>query len=377
MEKASYLVPKPLTLYTPERMPPREPIEVEEMEPRVSIIVLNWNGWRDTIECIESLYQIEYNNFDIIIVDNGSKDESIEKIRAYCKGNFEVKSRFFEYNQRNKPIKIIEYTREEADAGGGREREHANLHSDRMLAIIKNRENYGFAEGNNIAIRYTLGALNPEYILLLNNDTVVDRGFLGALLEVAEIDEKIGIVGPKVYYYDYDGRTDVINFAGGKLNMWKGQSFHIGINEIDIGQYDEIKQVDYIEGSALLVKKDVLNKIGLIDSSYFAYWEENDICMRAYKAGYNSIYVPSAKMRHKISSSASGSLKKYYLTRNRFRFMKKHATKLQLISFLLYYFGYEFWLTLGVSLVYHRDVAGSVSFFKSIVDGLTDSEISK
>jgi len=90
------------------------------MKPKVSIIILNWNGWKDTIECLESVYQITYPNYNVIVVDNGSEDESIEKIREYCKGKIKVESKFFEYNLGNKPIKIIEYTREEAEDGGGK-----------------------------------------------------------------------------------------------------------------------------------------------------------------------------------------------------------------------------------------------------------------
>jgi GT2 family glycosyltransferase len=347
--------------------------------PKVCIIILNWNGWKDTIECLESVYQIDYPNYEVIVVDNGSENESLEMMRGYCKSKIEATSKSIPVvpHLSNKPIEVIEYTREVVETSGVQEIRIENLPPNKKLIIIKNEKNYGFAEGNNIAIRYAMKILNPEYILLLNNDTVVDKKVLGALVEVAEIDKKIGMVGPKVYYYDLNGRTDVINFAGGKLNMRKGQSFHIGIAEIDIGQYDEMKQVDYIEGSALLVKKNVLNKIGLIDSSYFAYWEDNDLCSRAFKAGYICMYVPNSKIWHKISSSDNNSTKDYYMTRNRFRFMKKNATKLQLSSFLVYFFGFQFWLICGAFLLHRRDLAGSVSFFKSIVDGLFGSEMTK
>ncbi len=133
------------------------------MNPKVSIIILNWNGWEDTLECLESLYQITYPNseaisvnalrvsgkgcYDVIVVDNGSEDESVEKIREYCKGKIKVESKFFEYSCENKPIKIIEYRREEAEAEGGKEKEIDDLPSNRKLILIKNEKNYGFAEG--------------------------------------------------------------------------------------------------------------------------------------------------------------------------------------------------------------------------------------
>ena len=168
------------------------------MNPKVSIITLNWNGWKDTIECLESLYQITYPNYDIIVVDNGSKDESTAKLEIYCEGEIKVESKFFEYSGENKPIKIIGYTREEAEAGGGKENEVAGLPSNRKLILIKNEKNYGFAEGNNSGMRYALKALNPEYVLLLNNDTVVDKEFLGVLVKAGMSYERIGICGAKL-----------------------------------------------------------------------------------------------------------------------------------------------------------------------------------
>ena len=166
---------------------------------RVAIIILNWNGWKDTIECLESLYQINYNNFDVIVIDNDSHDESLEKIRNYASGKIYVKSDFFEYNSNTKPIKILEYTK--------RDSEHINdeinffkLPSNRLI-LIKNDANYGFAEGNNIGIRYAVNNLSSDYILLLNNDTVVDKDFLKEMVNIGESSTNIGIIGPKIYYY--------------------------------------------------------------------------------------------------------------------------------------------------------------------------------
>ncbi len=339
------------------------------MNPRVSIIILNWNGWRDTIECLESLYQITYPDYDVIVVDNGSVDESIEKIKEYCEGKIEVNSRFFEYSDKNKPIIIIEYPREEAESCGSNEKEIADLPSNRKLILIKNEKNYGFAEGNNIAMRYALTSFNPDYILLLNNDTVVDKGFLTELVKIADNDE-IGFTGPKTYYYNFNGRRDIINFAGGKLNMWKGKSHHIGGTEIDIGQHDNVRKVDYIEGSCMLVRKEIFTKIGLLDPKYFAYWEETDWCMRGHRAGYKLVYAPKSKIWHKVSSSVNSKTKIYYLTRNRFWFMEKYATKSQFFSFLLYFFGFQFWFISGIHIVYDQDINAFISFVRGVVNGI-------
>ena len=326
------------------------------MNPKVSIIILNWNGWEDTIECLESLYRITYPNYDVIVVDNDSKNESVQKIREYCEGEIEVESKFFEYSSGNNPIKIIEYTREEAEAGGGKERGIVDLPSNGKMIIIKNEKNYGFTEGNNIAIRYALKALNPDYVLLLNNDTVVDKDFLGELVKVGVSDPSIGFAGPKIYYYNYKGkmytglykgRRDVIQFAGAKQNIWKFEPSHIGVGEIDLGQHDVNREVDYIHGSCMLARTEMIEEIGLLDHEFFSYREENDWGIRGYKNGWKSIYIYKAKIWHKGGGSTKTGKPKllaiYYMVRNRFLFMKKHANAWQLLSFLVYFFGFQFW----------------------------------
>jgi GT2 family glycosyltransferase len=343
--------------------------------PNVSIIILNWNGWKDTIECLESVYQITYPSYDVIVLDNGSEDESIERINEYCKGKIEVESKFFEYSGKNKPIKIIEYTREDVEAGGEKEQEIIELPSNKKLIFIKNEKNYGFAEGNNIGMRYALKALNPNYILLLNNDTAVDKAFLGELVKVAVQDERVGVVGPKIYFYDFKGRKDVISFIGEALIMWKGETIRYGEGEVDRKQYDNTIEMDKIEGSCMLIKKDLLQNVGLFDLRYFTYWEDTDLCIRAYRKGYRVLYAPKARIWHKIAKSSGGMsgphhIYIYYMTRNRFLFMKQHATKQHLLSFLLYFFGFQFWFTSGIFVLYHRDVKNFVSFFRGVIDGL-------
>src|SRR4030042_5210130 len=111
------------------------------MTPKVSIIILNWNGWRDTIECLESLYRITYLNYDVIIIDNGSTDESIKKIKEYAQGKIKVDSKFFEYSIMNKPITIIEYIPEDLFTGDGK-KEINNNQSYRKMILIKNDKNY-------------------------------------------------------------------------------------------------------------------------------------------------------------------------------------------------------------------------------------------
>jgi GT2 family glycosyltransferase len=291
--------------------------------PKVIIIILNWNGKNDTLECLESLKLTQYPNYEILLVDNGSTDQSVETIKKRYPG----------------------------------------------LDMIVNKANLGYAEGNNVGIRRAL-AKNADYMLLLNNDTVVSPGFLDELIKVVEKDPAIGFAGPKVYYYDYNGRKDVINFAGGKVNLWNGRAYHLGWKKADAGQFDTIREVDYVDGSCLMVKKEVIEKIGLLDPVYFAYWEEADWCVRGHRAGYKLMYVPGSKIWHKISASGTGTAYSYYFARNQFIFMKKNAGKGKYQVFLLFYFFIELWLMIGYILVYKRDLERALSFFKGIADGI-------
>jgi len=297
--------------------------------PKVTIIILNWNGWKDTVECLESLYRITYPNYEVIVVDNGSKDDSVQKIKEYCEGKIKVESESFRYNPNNKPIYILEYTREQAEKGGDfrKEKYFSKLPSDRKLRIILNEKNYGYAEGSNIAIRNALEALNPDYTLLLNNDTVVDPNFLTELVKVAESDKRISIVGPKIFFWNFDGRKDIIWFAGGILDIKSGKFYHCMIGKPDGGD-TEIKEVDFITGCCILIKKDVFEKIGLLDRNYFAYCEDIDFCLRAKKAGFGVLYTPKAVIWHKVSATSKGafsSRKAYFKYRNTIILIRKHG----------------------------------------------------
>ena len=227
--------------------------------PSVAIIILNWNGWSDTIECIESVFQINYPNFNVLLIDNNSSDDSNEKIKDYAEGQLNVISKFFNYNPNNKPIEISTYINKKSQSQN-------YLHHNKNLILIKNEMNYGFAEGNNIGIRFALKNLNPDYILLLNNDTVVDKNFLAEMINMGENNKEIGILGPKIYYYN---KPNEIWSVGAKISWKTCRGIHIGINEIDNGQYKEKTEVEYVSGSAFLIKTEVIRKIGLLDKEFF------------------------------------------------------------------------------------------------------------
>jgi GT2 family glycosyltransferase len=342
--------------------------------PKVTILLLNYNGWKDAIECLESVYKITYPNWEVLLVDNGSEDDSVSKIKEWAAGKIPVESKFFEYDAERKPIEYIEelfYDEEEARVKvSEKEKEWDMLLPHQKLSILRIEKNCGFTGGNNIGIEYILRKKKTDYILLLSNDTVVDKYLLKELVKVAESDPEIGVVGPKIYFYDYNGRKDIINFAGGKINFWKGQGYHIGANEIDKGQHDEIREVDYVEGSCFSIKKKVIEKVGMLDHEYFAYWEEADWCVRIKKGGYKLCYVPKAKIWHKVSSTTkkTSGFFEYYNTRNKFSFMKKYTTRVQFISFMLHFFIFGFWFTSGM-LLYHKNPKALISFYKGVKDG--------
>ena len=254
--------------------------------PIVYFSILNWNQKDLTCECLESLAQLDYPNYEIVVVDNGSRDGEAMAIQA----------RF--------PSAIV----------------------------LRNETNLGFAEGNNVAIRYALEQ-GADYVLLLNNDTVVDAQMLKRLVEGAESDDRIAIVGPRICYFD---EPQTIWSTGGILQPHR-MPVMLGLNEIDEGQHDALREVDWVTGCALLIKSSVVRRIGLIDDRYFIYFEENDWCSRAKRAGFKILYVPEARMWHKIQPrhQALSPHHVYLMTRNRLLFLRNSGARFPLILFVI------------------------------------------
>lgn len=248
-----------------------------KFSPKVTIILLNLNGYEDTHDCLRSLTNVRYTNFDVIVVDNGSTDGSGVRI----------------------------------------EREFPHVR------VIHNHENRGFAGGNNIAIESALQQ-RAAYVLLLNNDTFVDPAFLSHLVECGESDPEIGILGPKIFYASEPTR---IWHAGGYVKYAAGMCGSRGLDEMDHGQFNDIEDTPFEAGCALLIKSRVLQDIGPLDSRLFVYWEDADFCMRAQKAGYRCVFVPGALIWHKITRTCgSGSAFTIYLfARNRLVWIKRHV----------------------------------------------------
>lgn len=252
--------------------------------PKVSIIILNWNGKEDTIECLESLKQITYSNYEIILVDNGSTDGSVEVLKK-------------QYPE---------------------------------IEIIENSQNLGYAEGNNVGIRKAIEK-NVDYILLLNNDTIVSPEFLEELVKVAEGNSKIGIVGPKICYYSNPNKIWAI---GGKINLFTGSIGNYGDGQ-DENKYKGIKVVDYVSGCALLFKSEVVKKVGLLDKEYFLYFEETDWNCRARKMGYISVINCNTQILHKSGTSVKKikDSNYYYFPRNTLLFLEKNGNWYHYLTF--------------------------------------------
>jgi GT2 family glycosyltransferase len=275
------------------------------MNPRVSVIILNWNGWEDTIECLESFYQINYPNYDLILVDNDSMDNSISKIIDYCEGNIKPESEFYSYQRENKPVKIFQYTKEltELESEPISEKYH-KLPSNQRLILIKNDNNYGFAEGNNIGIRFALKKLQPDYVMLLNNDTVVEPNFLTELVKTGESRNEIAVIGPKTNYYDFNGSRDVIWSVGGTIDL----SHYPGYHEIFLDNEhppiddNQLMNVEWISGAAMLIKTDNL-PMNLLNADYFFGCEDVDLCIELEDEGYIMVTDLKSVVWHKASVS--------------------------------------------------------------------------
>lgn len=250
---------------------------------------MNFNGLRllkeGLHECLNFVLKTEYPNFEVIFVDNGSADESV---------NY-VKSKF----------------------------------NDSRLKIIENKHNLGFAGGNNVGIKISGG----DYIALLNSDTVVSPNWLKEVIKVMESKSQIGVAGCKLLLY---GKKDLIDYVGGKLSI-NGGGILIGHGEQDRGQYDHIKDdFDYVGGASIIIKRALFQRVGLLDPGYFLFYEETDFCCRARKAGFKIVYIPKAAILHRHSATfkkvdPTGLYKFYMLNRSRIRFILIHFNVLKLL----------------------------------------------
>jgi len=350
----------------------KKPGAVHKECPEVTIIILNWNGWRDTVDCLDTILAIGYPRYNTIIVDNGSTDDSVVEIKKWVKEKCEAQSEFSSHEKKSQPVTVVEYNRREIEINGGFNRDELSPRTPSpgplTITIIRNEKNYGFAEGNNIGINYALGK-GSDYILLLNNDTTVDSNFLYELVRIGEVNSRVGIVGPKIYVFDEPNR---IWAAGGTISWWCGKTKHRFANEVDRGQAEDVKSVEYVTGCALLIKRKVVEEIGLLDREYFAYFEDADWCLRANRKGYLIYYVPSSNIWHKISSTSilQSDFYNYYFARNRLIFFRKYGRKIH----RLFIYAYQILIkSMAAYIIFglkDRSARSASAYFRGCIDGL-------
>ncbi|MDO8659109.1 MAG: glycosyltransferase family 2 protein [Candidatus Parcubacteria bacterium] len=264
----------------------------------VAISLLNFNGKNNTLDCLKSLENIRKMNFEssIIVIDNASVDGSVESIKQYIS------------NGKHDGIKIIE-----------------------------NKKNLGFSGGHNVAIKYAFES-GADYILVLNNDTYVDHNFLKELLIIAEEDNNIGILVPKIYFapgfeyhkdrYSKSEIGKVLWYAGGEMDWANVIGHNRGVDIVDKRQFDNAEETELATGCCMMIKREVFDKVGMFDDKYYLYYEDADLTMRTKRKGFKVVYVPGSIIWHKNAGSAGGSgsvLQDYYITRNRLLFGFRYA----------------------------------------------------
>ncbi len=262
--------------------------------PKVSVVLLNWCNFYDSKQCIESLQMATYPSLEIVFVDNASPDGSGNRINEKFGSN-------------------IQY--------------------------IQSGGNLGFSGGCNVGIKHALKN-GSDYVLLLNNDTIVKKDFLEHLVEELELRSGCGIAGGKGYFYS---DPSILHMAGGEIDWLKATYKRYGAGERDVGQYDKIREVDMISAYFMLVKREVFEKVGMLNEDYFGGLEECDFVLSAKKLGYNSLFVPKAACWHKIGRSFTPfQLKWIYNTyRNKLLFMSRFLSpaKFKIWRIALYFYG--------------------------------------
>lgn len=271
---------------------------------KVFIVVLNWNRFEETRDCLNSLKKMIVPvdvELSVIVVDNNSQDGSIKKLQD---------------------LKI----------------------KDLNINFLENKENLGYAGGNNTGMCYALEH-GAEWVTVLNNDTRVAEDLLQNLMEAGKKYKHVGIISPKIYFekgFEYHKKYKkselgkVIWYAGGKIDWDNVYGSNMGVDEVDMGQFEKVQEIDFATGACMFINAKALSDIGLFNESYFLYMEDDELSIRIKEAGYRIIYYPKGMLWHKVaqSSKIGSGLNDYFLSRNRMLFGMKYAkfrTKLALL----------------------------------------------
>jgi len=304
----------------------------DKMSRKVAIIILNYNGWRDTVECLESIQTLDYPEYLTIVVDNGSTDGSIGKIKEWARGELEVKSEYIKYNPNNKPVHVIEYEREIAEKCGipEMEAELSERPSDRKFVLIKNRENLGFSAGNNVGIRYAINK-SADAVLIINPDVrFEDNQTLKKMVKVMFSRDDIYIVGPNII--DAAGNRqsplkepgffkEIINpFLSAFLKIMFGKP----LNYLESIKSDKPYEVKKVSGACLMIRTSFLKDVGLLDENVFLYCEEPILMCIVHKYNGKIIYLPTIFVRHLHQAKEENVFKYRQFIKSRLYFLSKY-----------------------------------------------------
>lgn len=288
------------------------------------VILLNWNGWKDTIECLESVFRLNSKGVQVIVCDNASADASLNKLSGWAKGEVFAQPQNPDLARLSsppvpKPIPCIEISRQQAESEGAR--------SDAPLILIRNGANLGFAGGVNVGLRFALSNPDIQYFWILNNDTVVEPGALDAMIRLLREQPAIGLCGSLTFSY-HDPK--IVQAEGGKFySLWTGRVPHRPqrtVNQLD----SSTEPMNYVNGASMLVSRAFLERIGLMEESYFLYFEETDWAMRA-RGEFTLGYARESVVYHKEGAAIGSSgdrrnrslLSEQYLSRNRVLFTRR------------------------------------------------------
>ncbi|MDB4948255.1 MAG: glycosyl transferase family 2 [Gemmatimonadetes bacterium] len=295
------------------------------------VVVVNWNGWRDTVECLESLFRLSTPDVRVVVCDNASADGSLERIQDWAEGRLAAwvapghPLRGHSVPPGPKPVAYARYGREAAERGGDGGAAPA-------LVLVDVGSNHGFAAGANVGLRYALARLEHDRFWLLNNDTVVDADALDPLAREMERDPRVGMAGSTLLYYSNPSTVQAL--GGGTFNPWLALPRHLGAlrSVADAPAPAEVsRRIDFVTAASMLVSRAFLEEVGLLCEDYFLYFEEVDWVARA--AGrYRVAFAPDSRVYHKeggtVGTHAAQARKSwqadYYFARSRILFTLKH-----------------------------------------------------
>lgn len=294
--------------------------------PEIAIILVNWNGRADTLECLESVFRLDYPNYRVVVCDNASSDDSIAAISEWVTSQVTVEpqsphfSYLFTAPLAKKNIHFASYTIAAAEG-------LVPQAQDPRLVLIEVGANLGFAGGNNVGIRYALNKMDSKYVWLLNTDTVVPPDALTKLVERAMVDESIGMVGSSLVYYWEPGMVQ--GMGGARMDHRSTRCEHIGVNQpigsIPVDPSAVEAKMTYVIGASMLVSRAFIEAVGPMCEDYFLYYEEIDWALRGEKQ-FRLAYAPASFVFHKVggsSKSVASMTSLRFLHQNRLKFVAR------------------------------------------------------